>query len=106
MKLTAKLAKLGFDHKYFLESIDFKDKGTMKFPKLLRELRDRFGLVLSKTEQQVLAKYLLLQAATASSSGSPVSLKEGVRSLTSLLLTQPEFHSKIKLYQISKAQFI
>ncbi len=58
MKITAKLAKLGFDHKYFLESIDFKDKGRMKFTKLLRELRDRFGLVLSKIEQQVLSQYL------------------------------------------------
>jgi len=35
MKITAKLAKFGFDHKYFIETLDFKDKGKMQFEKLI-----------------------------------------------------------------------
>ena len=35
MKITAKMAKFGFDHKYFLETIDYKDKGRLKFDRVI-----------------------------------------------------------------------
>ena len=35
MKITAKLAKFGFDSKYFLDTIDYKDKGCLRFSKML-----------------------------------------------------------------------
>jgi len=59
MKLTAKLAKIGFDTRYFLETLDYKDKGKLRFSKLLRELRDRFGFILSKPEEIALTRYLI-----------------------------------------------
>lgn len=47
MKLTAKLAKHGFDIKYFLETVEPKGRGTLEFVKLLAALKERLGLYLS-----------------------------------------------------------
>ena len=38
MKLTARLAKFGFDYKYLLEIIDYKHKGRIRLHKLVHVL--------------------------------------------------------------------
>ncbi|CDW72286.1 UNKNOWN [Stylonychia lemnae] len=124
MKITAKLAKFGFDNKYFMETLDFKHKGKMKFGKLMQAFVDRFSLFLSNAEQIALRRYLLANNQIKESTGNVnklkcsfnnnsnaisieyVLLKEGSRSLASILLTSNEFYSKIKTYYISKSQFI
>ena len=57
MKISAKLAKFGFDQKYFIETLDFKDKGKMQFEKLIRAFVERFSLFLSNAEVLALRKY-------------------------------------------------
>jgi hypothetical protein len=57
MKLTAKLARAGFDHKYFIETLDYKGKGRLKISKLLLRLKDRFSLHFSLSEKEALVRY-------------------------------------------------
>lgn len=54
MKITAKLAKNGFDYKYFYETIDFLGNGSLKFIKFLSIMKDRFALYLSEREIEAL----------------------------------------------------
>lgn len=50
MKVTAKLAKHGFDIRYFFETIDFHGHGHLKFIQFLAVIKERFSLYLSAIE--------------------------------------------------------
>ncbi len=57
MKITAKLAKHGFDQKYFFETIDFAGNGSLKFVQFLAVMKERFNLYLSEEEIEALFLY-------------------------------------------------
>ena len=50
MKVTAKVARHGFDLQYFFETIDFAGKGRVKFVHFMSIMKDRFNLYLSPEE--------------------------------------------------------
>eukprot|EP00347_Sterkiella_histriomuscorum_P019437 403341631 len=124
MKITAKMAKFGFDHKYFLETIDYKDKGRLKFDRVIQCFTERFSLYFSNAEITALRRYFFnfggnnnQQQQNNNNSNKKneiqvnmqnmyVLIRDAPRSLATLLFTQQEFMSKIRLYLISKSQFI
>jgi hypothetical protein len=57
MKITAKVARHGFDMRYFFETIDFAGKGEVKFVQFMAIMRDRFNLQLSPEEIEALFLY-------------------------------------------------
>ena len=57
MKLTAKVARHGFDLKYIFETIDFAGKGSVKFVQFMAIMKDRFNLYLSPEEIESLFLY-------------------------------------------------
>lgn len=57
MKITAKLAKSNFDHRYFYETLDFQGHGSMKFIQFLAIMKERFNLYLSEEEIEALFLY-------------------------------------------------
>ena len=58
MKLTAKLAKHGFDSKYFFETIDYQGQGKIKFVACLATLKERFELHLSSDDIETFFLYI------------------------------------------------
>jgi hypothetical protein len=58
MKLTALVARLNFDYKYFFEAINPSNWAEIKFFKLLSVLKDRFDLYLSEDDIELMFLYL------------------------------------------------
>jgi Ca2+-binding EF-hand superfamily protein len=59
MKITAKVARHGFDLRYFFETIDFKGAGSLKFVHFLAIMKERFSLYLSEEEIEALFLYFI-----------------------------------------------
>ena len=58
MKLTSKLAILGFDYKYFYETLDYQGHGQLKFVHFLALIKEKFSIYLSEDEIEALFLYL------------------------------------------------
>ena len=65
MKLTAKVARHGFDLRYFFETIDVIGRGTVKFVQFMAVIKDRFNLQLSPEEIEAIFLYFSPQHAQA-----------------------------------------
>jgi hypothetical protein len=65
MKLTAKVARHGFDLKYFFSTIDVMGKGSVKFVQFMAVMKDRFNLQLNADEIESLFLYFSPQHAQA-----------------------------------------
>jgi Ca2+-binding EF-hand superfamily protein len=65
MKLTAKVARHGYDLRYFFETIDFAGHGKVKFVQFMAIMKDRFYLYLSPEEIESLFLYFSPEHAEA-----------------------------------------
>lgn len=58
MKLTSKLSKHSYDTRFFFETIDYAQHGSLKFVQFLTVLKERFNLYFSEHEIEALFLYL------------------------------------------------
>jgi hypothetical protein len=65
MKVTAKVARHGYDLRYFFETIDFAGCGSVKFVQFMAIMKDRFNLYLSPEEIESLFLYFSPEYAEA-----------------------------------------
>ena len=65
MKITAKVAKHGYDLRYFFETIDFAGQGKVKFVQFMAIMKDRFHLYLSQEDIESLFLYFSPEHAEA-----------------------------------------
>lgn len=65
MKITAKVARHGYDLRYFFETIDFAGCGEVKFVQFMAIMKDRFHLFLSPEEIESLFLYFSPEHAEA-----------------------------------------